>query len=137
MQFELIHGKTRKDAKGTERRPIIGVRIDMESLQPVPQAVKDARIKLDSALARQEAILIEAGVESPEGLALLGSETAKDAFAVHVKAERAAERILAPVLGASALALALQGFGPHSGLMTKALRRAVRGAWLLDESEDA
>ena len=137
MQFELIYGKTRKDSAGIERKPVTGISIDMETLQPVPESVKKARAALDAALARQEQILIEAGVESPEGLALIGSETAREAFSVHAKAELAAERVIAPTLGAGAIALALQGFGPYAPLMTKAVRRAVRGAWLLEESEEA
>ena len=136
MKFELIYGKARKDSAKVERRPVIGVRLDMESIQPIPEAVKKARAALDVAIARQEQILLEAGVESPEGLSLVGTQTAKDAFSVHAKAERAAERVIAPTLGASALALALQGFGPHAGLMTKALRRALRGAWLLEEAAE-
>lgn len=139
MQFNLLTAKARPSFadKAILVKPVIGVRLDLTTLQPVPKAVQEAVNARDAATERMEAILLEAGVESEEGLAEIGTDTQKEAFAVHVVAVAKMERIAFPVLKASDIALALQGVGRYAPHMTKALKRSLRGAWLLDETEEA
>lgn len=118
-------------------KPVISVTLDLSTVQPVPEHVKDAMDASAAAAARVEALLTEAAVETLEAFAEVCSETQGEAMEVNQGKLAAAVRIIKPTLNASALALALQGVGKYSPFMTKALKRALRGAWLLDETEDA
>ena len=139
MQFSLILGKARPSFadKAVLVKPVVGLQLDLETVQPVPALIK-AQMDIEKrALERMEAILLAAGVETEEAFLEIATETELEAFTVNQKIATTSERLIRPTLNASSIALALQGIGRHAPYMTKAVKRALRGAWLLDETEEA
>lgn len=117
-------------------KPVISVTLNLATVQPVPASVKEAIDAHAAAAARLESLLKEAGVETLEAFEEVCTATQGEAMEVNKGKLAASMRIIQPTLNASALALALQGVGKHAPYMTKALKRAIRGAWLLDETEE-
>ena len=139
MQFQLNTGKARPSFADPKVviKPVVSVTLDLSTVQPIPNHVKEAMDANAAAAARLEALLKEAGVETIEAFVEVCTETQEEAMEVNKGKLAASMRIIQPTINASALALALQGVGKYAPYMTKALKRAMRGAWLLDETEDA
>lgn len=139
MQFTLNTAKARPsfvDARVIVK-PIISVTLDLSTVQPVPANVKEAMESLRIASDRKSELLAEAEVESVVAFFEVATATQVDAMELNNSRVIAAERIIRPTVNAAGIALALQGVGKYAPFMTKVLKRALRGAWLLDDAEEA